>query len=171
MTYYYPCKNCQTVNINCSHLKKIKAAVAGLSLTSIKFKCSARIPMFSTGDRVKVLLTITSPESDEGFEKVEFRATIIDECSKNAWYFIKIDNGPSMDDDDHIVPDCLYGNGYATAPLSRLDKICEPRATVCAICSGTSISGYISCYGVGELEISLPDGCIKKKMDGSIERR
>ena len=154
MAHYAPCLKCK-FKTNCDHRNKIQSAIAGLSVTSIKFKCAGRETVFQPGDRVEVKITISPAEVDWPPESTSFNGTIIREA-KGTRYIVRIDDGESIDG-EHTSPDDLNGNGYAKLAASKITSIDERRLTVCPICDGVKENG-LEC-GWHEHGISHP-GCI-----------
>ena len=148
MTQYISCRGCLVDRHKCENRKAIREAVKGLGLTSIRFACKSRISRFRAGQRVLVMWKFDGGLFDGGLEEVQFKATVLKE-PKPGRFHILVDEGRCHscydEPDDYIAPDCLIGNGYATATYSRLTALDEPDAVICGACGGPK--GSSDCFG------------------------
>lgn len=150
---YVSCIGCTIDKISCGRRKDIKTGVAGLNITSVRFKCDARKPKFASGERATVSWNFYDGEyADE----VTFKVTILKE-SKPGRFQIKVDDGPSIfhEDDGYVAPECLTGNGFATASHTILAPLDEPALAICKACDSPV---GINCYSEPEYPV---DGCLK----------
>lgn len=158
---YVTCIGCMTDRSLCERRKDIKNGLAGLNITSVRFKCDARKPKFAMGDRAIVCWNYYE---DEYPDEMTFKVTILKE-SKPGRFQIKVDDGPSMCDDEYVAPDCLTGNGFATASHTILTPLDEPTLDICKACDSPV---GINCYS----EPSYPvDGCLEDKRNDEMGLR
>lgn len=163
MAYYHPCIGCAVNKATCSRRQALRGAIAGHSVTSIRFRCPERQPFFTPGERV-IFSTWCDGQTGELYdepEPFEFQATVLKE-SRNGVYVIKIDVGLSVCGEAE-APGCLHNkDGYAKAPASRLRQLPDdPRKTVCPVCLG--IEGYAHLDKRCELDPGWhkPRGCLR----------
>ena len=138
MTQYVSCRGCLVDRYKCAHRNTIKDSISGLGLTSIRFSCRDRVARFRAGQRVSVMWKFLV-EGEGNLENVSFKATVLSE-SKPGRFHILVDEGECYasenDTADYVAPECLIGNGFATATYSRLTALDEPDADMCESCGG-----------------------------------
>lgn len=163
--YYTNCRGCTVNTSTCAHRAKIRESLAGLGLTSIKFKCPDRKPQFSRGNRVLVTWTLvgrpyqTSEGYDYANEVVSFKATVIEE-KKPGRFLIRVDDGASHDcGDDFVAPDCLSGNGFASVGFQKLQSLNEFNKRVCDLCNSPNMA---DCWNSS---VGLSRDCMKKNVE------
>lgn len=148
MTAYRTCHNCGIDRATCPRLSAIKTQVAGLNLTSVKFKCADRLPLYAPGDRVNVTWTVGTEGYEEANDEM-WPATVIGE--KGSQFIICVDN---VDSDEgtpaksYVQNDSLYAKASAQrlTPMTGGDD--TPR-TVCGLCGEIKEHGLDACYVTG----------------------
>lgn len=128
---YLTCRNCGVNCQTCARRAEVQAGVKGLGLTSIKFRCADRRPMYHAGQRVAVTWKYSPPDWDyeDGLSLETWPATIVQETKKG--FLIVVDDVPSGNDlpaREYIKSESLYCNVMATklAPLDEPDRqTCE----------------------------------------------
>jgi hypothetical protein len=130
---YRTCFGCKRAAAECERRQEVREAISGLGVTSIRFTCQAREPLFSPGDDV----IVTWPMSFDGYgeaEDVPFMATVIGE-TRSGKYRIRVHPGPCLDDEEDIeAPQDLRSDGHARVSASRLRPAGGPRRRVCTTC-------------------------------------
>lgn len=97
MAYYHPCKNCAADKEFCGRRISMRKAIAGLSITSVKFKCQDRVQKFRNGQRVNFKWTaydneqISQDEFDTSETQLSFSGTIIRETKSRLRFVIRVD--------------------------------------------------------------------------------
>lgn len=136
MTIYSTCINCAADRKSCQRRATISRAIKGCSITSIKFRCVDRIPMFAPGQRVSVTWPTTD---DQGFVDTEtWPATIIVESGSR--FVIQVDDVPG----DLETPAREYVNNpnlFAKVTVSKLRALDEPARIICDFCGGAPGDG------------------------------
>ena len=159
MPYLRTCYNCKLASAPCERRDAVKAQIKGMGITSIKFKCDQREPLFAVGQRVSV----TWPVSYGGGEYYEcgletWPATVVAERAPR--FLICVDEVES----DHGTPRAEYlkAGPYAKVPAGRLDPLDEQSREVCPTCHelGPDVPG---CYAQPGYK---PFGCIKTGESG-----
>lgn len=131
MASYRTCHNCAHDPNECATRDKIKRAIAGLSVTSVKFRCPDRAPLYLPGERVIVtwLVPLCKGPSYEDWQHEEWPATVIME--NGAKFIICVDDVES----DEGTPAREYvksPNLYCKVSPGKLRALNEPRRAVCA---------------------------------------
>ena len=138
--FYHPCKGCAVDVKTCKRRDEIHSAIKGLSVTSVKFKCTERSPYFKTGERVWVTLPFWEPVGTDGDSECHlayFHGTVIYERNKLGSYKVKIDEGMDINDAGYVVPECLKSKtGYIAVLSKYMKSIDEPSLKVCKYCEG-----------------------------------
>lgn len=147
MAVYRTCYNCALAKLPCVRRDSIQTDIAGLGITSLKFSCKERKPVFERGQRV----TVSWPVPDGGeygndYTLEGWPATVIRESG--ARFLIVVDDVPS----DHETPARDYVKNeslYARVPAGRLAPLAGEYRAICDACD--QIPGddgrYAGCYG------------------------
>ena len=159
---YRTCHGCQIDKTSCGIRKKLRAAIKGHNVTSIKFRCADRVPAYIPGQRVIVTWQWADEESryyGMSANPVSFKATVIDE-NPNGKFRIYVDSGPCIHYEDHelTAPDCLEGNGFAKVTVAKLEPLDEPARIICKHCD--CVEGQLNhCWN--DNESSYSKDCLK----------
>lgn len=147
MTVYRTCHNCALAKLPCARRDSIQTDIKGLGITSLKFTCADRKPLFTPGQRVATAWTTT----EGGSEYVEYTletwpATIIRESG--ARFLCVVDDVPS----DYETPARDYFKNaslYVRASASRITPLDEPKRELCPVCDGTrgEDGRFVGCHG------------------------
>lgn len=141
MTFYRTCHNCAIDAGECLTRKALRAALAGMHVTSVKHRCPDRAPLFHPGDRATVTWTINEREAHPDYEggasdpedwaEHTWPATVIRE--KGGKFIICVDDVDS--DGEFPAREWLKNDSrYAKVAAGKLKLLDEPRRTVCARC-------------------------------------
>jgi hypothetical protein len=164
---YLTCRNCGVDRNSCQRRAQIRAAVKGLGLTAIKFRCGDRRPMYRPGQRVEVTWKYC-PEDwsyEEGMSLETWPATVVQETKKG--FLIVVDDvlsGNDLPAREYIKSDSLYCN-VASGKLSPLD---QPDRRTCEYCrSAENADGTVTgCWGVGGFDGMQPvSNCLAKAIE------
>lgn len=162
--YYHPCAGCKVDKDKCNRRSEIRSAIAGLSVTSIKFKCEDRVPLFRSGQRVTFFWTVYSVECDyyaDDPDVTQFNGTIIRE-TKSPWkYAIRVDQ--DADDYDFAPKDVFKGGGFAVnVRTSDILAIDEPDRKFCPSClKYQGEDGLCQAFPGAGWDRYVPDGCLE----------
>lgn len=133
---YVNCRGCIVDHETCVFRKMLRDRLLGTGVTSVRFKCAARKPKFSPGDRVRV--TWPFYEQDEEYpEDVTFLATVIRE-HRPGRYQIRVDPGLSYSHGEEWADktaENLKSRGYAIVSMTRLESHDEQSRVVCQHCA------------------------------------
>lgn len=147
-SFYATCRNCAVDRPSCARRAEVRARVKGLGLTSIKFRCAARRPLYRPGQRVEVTWRYCPPDwgYEEGVSLETWPATVVQETKRG--FLIVVDDVPSDNDlpaRDYIKSDSLYCNVAA----SKLSPLNEPDRRTCEYCrSAENGDGTVTgCWG------------------------
>lgn len=164
MGYYKPCKNCAVDLTTCPRRKMVKDSIAGLSVTSIKFKCQDRVPLFKAGQRVSLMWTCWS-EGDDGPDDglpVRFKATVIAE--QRLRFIVRVDDADDLE--QGIPARNVFKNDNLVIKAKPADMawIDEPDRTICQTCCAYPDEPS-ECHGYGKpstWDAYWPTKCIRK---------
>ena len=168
---YRTCRNCAFAKTYCARRDEIRSIISGSGITSCKFKCDARRPIFHVGQRVGVTWLVIVPDWgwEEGLSREEWPATVVAETSRG--FRIVVDDVPSDHDTparDYIKNDSLYCNVSA----GRLRALKEADRRVCIHCkSAENSDGTVTgCWGKNEEGFCFvgPERCLAQAIDGAV---
>ena len=162
MACYQTCRNCALAKTPCERRAAIATGIKGLGLTSFKFRCDVRQPLYRPGQRVSVTWKYYPPDwaYEDGDSLETWPATVIAETDKG--FLIAVDDVPSDNDlpaREYIKNDSLYCNVVA----GKLSPLEEPARPVCEHCrSALNADGTVTgCWGtVGYDEIVRVENCL-----------
>lgn len=121
----------------------MRASIAGLGITSIKWRCKSRRPAFAPGDPVWAeTYAFYTESSDEGV-RARFPATVINFGGAKALVFIA--SGALSDGKDQYEFEA-QSNGFCNLPLSRLTPRDGERDEVCRHCQRPASQGHAVDY-------------------------
>lgn len=165
MAYLANCTNCLFAKGECVRRDALRAGLKGLSVTSVKFICRDRKPMFAVGQRVSVMRPVSDPgNGDWGTDAItneSWPATVVAERDRR--FQIIVDDVQS----DHDTPARAYIKNeslYAKVRAWRLTPLDEQPREVCGACQVVRApDGLIgNCFGYEDGEYShYPAGCLK----------
>lgn len=135
MAYYFPCKNCATDHKTCKVRAALKEAIKGHSVTSLKFTCRERVPLFNPGERVIFSWRVFEQQYTDDFVEItdKFKGTVIRESAARRGFVVRVDEDPS---EHGLLPSAVFKNGgfavlVKPACMVRLE---EPPRTFCGDC-------------------------------------
>jgi hypothetical protein len=133
MANYNTCIGCTIDKTKCTKRAEIKGAIAGLSVTTIRFKCEERVSLFQPGDRVTTRWFHYN--SYEDVDEYEFDGTVIQETYDRK-FIVKIDAGQKCID--------YFRNDNLIVKVKRtyIQKLDEPSIIICKDCeAGPCVAG------------------------------
>lgn len=150
MANYRTCHNCAHDPNECATRDGIKRAIAGLSVTSIKFRCPDRAPLYRPGDRVSVTWPVCE-DAGHGDYRGEWNletwpATVIME--KGGKFIICVDDVDS-DEGTSARGYIKNDNLYCKVTAGKLKALKEPRRSVCGLCGVVAGNGFAGCWQEG----------------------
>lgn len=130
---YRTCFGCIHGSGSCQIRDEVKAKVAGLGVTSLKWKCKWKRLAFQPGDAVFVETIGYEPDytADEDAYISKWPATVIQ--SKGSKLICFIEPG-TLDDGEVPFEPKSHGNGHVKVPLSRVTRRDAVREHVCDYC-------------------------------------
>lgn len=129
---YRTCFGCVHGSGSCQERDRVKAQVAGLGVTSLKWKCKWKRLAFNPGDAVFVETIGYEPEHDEDVYIGRYPAVMIE--SKGSKLICFIEPGVVDDGGDRPFEPKNHGNGHVKVPLSRVSHRESIREHVCDFC-------------------------------------
>jgi hypothetical protein len=130
---YRTCTGCVHSSGFCQAREDVKATVKGIGVTSLKWKCKWKRPVYQPGDAVFVETIGYEPEGDEDVFIGSFPATVIQTKGSKLVCFIE----PGVEDEIQGVPfePKAHGNGHVKVPMIRVTKREGIRESVCEFCN------------------------------------
>lgn len=127
--YYRTCAGCRLAKSECSHRSYLRDTLAGMGITSIKFACALRKPLFEPGDPVSIWLI--SHERGDGHIDIaseECEATVIRCIGTKVMAYVH-----PNEDTDYILKN---ENRYVKVAAQHVRKRDGERLKVCKDCDG-----------------------------------
>ena len=167
MTYYFPCRNCATDKTACKRRLEVKSALSGLNVTSIKFKCEDRKPMFGAGQRVSFAWKVYQDDC-EGVQygevyETEFVGTVISEANRGLRFIIRVD---AVNEYYDFIPSEVFKNDNLIIKVKPVDMVAldEPNRSFCLGCFAYDLADAKGrCQGHDGVgwDRYIPDGCLR----------
>lgn len=144
--------------------------MAGLNITSVKFKCTDRTPMFTAGQRVSFAWRIhnDTSEGDYGGQysevyNAEFFGTVISEVNNGLRFIVRVDEKSIYYD---FNPSEVFRNKNLIIKVKPecMKTIDEPTRSFCPACLAydpEDAKGKCHGYDVGGLDRYIPYGCLR----------
>jgi hypothetical protein len=164
MAYYKPCKNCAVDKSACPRRAEVSAAISGLSVTVVNFRCASRQPMFRSGQRVAFDWTYWDVCEDEDFGLgLIYHGTVIEEYGLR--FIVRVDDGPSADINEVAARETFKSDNLVIkvrpAAMRALD---EADRVLCPHCSAyEGEQGRCQGWGHG-YDSYWPNGCFSKPL-------
>lgn len=137
MAYYAPCLNCAVPRDQCQRLKEVKEAIAGLSITSIKFRCRDRRARFYPGQRIEFDWQVYDEADAEygGGEgcPVSFKGTVVREKTNRRRFVIRVDQDQQCD--EYRPSDVFKDSEFISVRPDDMRPVNEPDRSLCERCS------------------------------------
>ncbi len=167
MTSYSTCINCAADKANCTRRAEVRAAIKGVHITSVKFRCTERQSMFRRGQRVSVTWTV----GGDCYELNEtWPATVIAEVGTR--FVLSVDDVASDEGTparDYIKNERLF---VKVSP-SRLTALDEPDRQICKFCERAPITGD-ACQDrdadIWSFNGGYPQGCLLSPKSAALSR-
>ena len=163
---YLTCRNCAVDRSTCERRAHVRAGIRGLGLTSIRFRCDARVPLYRPGQRVEVTWKYYPPDWDhyEGYSLETWPATVVHESKKG--FVIAVDDVASDNDlpaREYIKNENLYCNVVA----GKLKALDEPDRRTCEVCrSAENADGTVTgCWGTNGYDNSRVENCLASAIE------
>lgn len=168
---YLTCRNCAVERGTCVRRAQVRAGIKGLGLTSVKFRCDDRQPLYRPGQRVEVTWKYATPDWDwqDGLSLESWPATVVQETKKG--FLIVVDDVPSGNDlpaREYIKSDSLYCNVTA----GKLAPLSEPDRRTCEYCrSAENADGTVTgCWGTNGYDDTRVANCLAAQIEAEITR-
>lgn len=150
MTFYRTCTGCEKQGQPCETRDALRAAIKGLCITSIKWKCADRTPRFKVGDPVWARTVAGGDQyhdSDEGPIWDDFPGHIVKDYGNTLIVYIA-DQAPGKEFGGEDIPVTFQprSNGFCKIPLSRLKEREGERVEICRSCELPAPYGHRSGY-------------------------
>lgn len=170
MGFYRPCTNCVREKAPCPRRERIATGIKGLGLTSVKFRCAEREPIFTIGQRVTVTWLVRAESDcwyDDGAMWESWPATVIAERGSKFQIVVDdVDSDEGTPARNYIKSETLYCNVTA----GKLNPLDEPPRSVCGACGTVrGLDGTVAgCWGydreAGGGFSYTPHGCLKAQI-------
>lgn len=158
MTHYATCFNCAVDKKTCPRRASLQAALKGSAVTSLKFRCPERQPLFAAGQRVSLTWSLwESDEYDSSELPLVFRGTVLRE--RGSKFVVQVDAGKDDSGEEIEASDVFKKNDallikVRPANMAALD---EPAKSVCLTCYQVEGLAENRCYKMTDW---VPPGCI-----------
>tara|TARA_R100000687_G_scaffold31512_1_gene26143 strand:- start:241 stop:753 length:513 start_codon:yes stop_codon:yes gene_type:complete len=142
VTHYRTCNGCILEGKKCERREALRDSIKGLGVTSIKFNCAARSPLYHTGQRVSFQWwALGEPDHYGECDSYELRflGTVISETANGNAYVVKVDAGESLEsDEDPLLAEDVFRNKDLIIKVKRrkMRPTGEPSVVACAVCAG-----------------------------------
>lgn len=134
MTVFRTCTGCKYQPGPCGPRDVLKAAIKGLRITSVKWRCSARVPRFVPGDPVWAeTVADKAPEFPEEVYRDDFPAIFVEARGSNGLVFIE--TAAPAREEEHVCFVAEKPGAFCSIPLARLKPRDAAKQRVCAYCS------------------------------------
>lgn len=157
---YRTCVGCAKQGEPCEARDVLKGRLAGLGVTSIKWRCKDREARFQIGDPVWASTVGDQNEVDDDGEpyRDHYPGHIIRDLGSTLLIYIE-PGAPGRECQDD-VPFSPRANGFCKIPLSRLEAREGDRETICKHCEWPSFKGHQSGYSCSARcpDCGQPDG-------------
>mgnify|MGYP007014136643 CR=1 FL=1 len=174
VAYYHPCKNCAVDTSACERRAEIRDAISGLHVTSVKFECKKREPLFRSGQRVKFSWSHWEQSDYDGSgceNKLVFSGTVVAE--KGTKFIVRVDDaeGVAADEDyEDMDPKHVFQNQRLVVKVKPCDMLDlgEPDKPMCETCLAYNADeAERRCHGYndGAWYVYHPQGCLVDKSD------
>lgn len=134
---YQTCRGCAHGAGFCQAREDVKAHVRGIGVTSIKWKCRWRRPVYQPGDAVWANLFADTEPDDDGWggDRSVFRdfpAVVIKVFGSKTLLFVE--PGAFDEYEEYQFAPAKGGNGHVKIPLIRTRRRDAIRESICAGC-------------------------------------
>lgn len=140
---YRSCQGCAFAKARCEHRDTMRAALAGLDITSVRWRCKGRRPAFKIGEAVWALTvaSISGGCDDDGTPyRDHYPGFVVDYRHTKVIVYI----APSASGRDY--PKYKFegsgGSGFCKLPLSRLSARHAEAEEICKACSQPASAGH-----------------------------
>lgn len=141
---YRTCQGCLFEHEVCAAKEAVRKKLAGIGVTSLKWRCKVRRHRFEIGDPVWALTVESKSEYDDYGElyRDHFPAHVIRHCGSKALVFIQPGAKGRSGDDGEFQSE----TGFCKLPISRLSKREGQRENVCKGCERPESMGHAKGY-------------------------
>lgn len=139
MTFYRTCTGCLSQGKPCDTRNALRKRLAGIGVTSVKWKCADRKPVYQVGSPVWV---DTVADNDDADYRDEFPGIVIDVGGTRPLVFI--DPGSLGRNEREFVPN--NGRGFCRIPFSRLTAREGELEKICPSCNWPDWKGHQEGY-------------------------
>lgn len=150
MTYYHKCKNCAVYPASCERRQNIKASIRGLGLTSVKFACPDRLPLFHAGQRVEFDWSYWDDSARDIYGECDedvltFSGTVVCENESARRFVVRVDQGAvqsSVEPEVSYYPKDVFKNGGFAVKVrpQNMRTLSEQSKDICPDCLGYGVS-------------------------------
>lgn len=149
--HYAPCFNCDVKKAECLRRIELRAALAGLSVTSVKFRCDVRKAKFEPGQRVAFTWTLFDNGSewhDDGLP-LEFFGTVLREAGPK--FVVQVDKGKDAGGEGVEASDVFKKNDQLLIKVrpAHMRALDDPARIICPTCYLVEGAAEDRCYANG----------------------
>lgn len=144
MAYYRSCLGCVREKQPCKARDAIRTKIAGLSVTSIKWRCGAREARINIGDPLWALTVDSTTESNGDGEPYRCYFPAVAVRARGAAMIVYI--APGVKDEELEIEFDPKSAGFCKIPLSRLKARDGEREAVCKSCERPASAGHSEGY-------------------------
>jgi len=153
---YAPCFNCAADKSTCPRREGVRKGIAGLGVTSVKFKCTTRVPRFHVGQRVEFDWRYFDEDGRGDGYTATFNGTVMREKTGNKRFSIRVDQDGEYYD---LKPaDIFKSPEFISVRPDDMRALDEPNRPLCPNCAAYDDADDIKrlCWGGGD---NLAKGC------------
>lgn len=161
MTHYSNCTNCAVDKSACRRRKELADALKGLSVYSLKFRCTDRQSMFSPGQRVVFDWVLWDSDGyDSDALPLIFKGTVL--CERGTKFVVQVDHGVDASGEGIEAKDVFKKNDQLLVKVrpAHMRPLDEPSKLICGTCYWVEGVAEDRCYQSGYGHI--PVGCINR---------
>lgn len=135
MTAYRTCGGCVRDRKPCDTRATLQRALAGLHMTSVKWRCQDRQEPYAPGDAVYARTAVDFGTPDEpGLLMARFPGVLVRILGTKAVVFIKPDEDGLDDNGEGVIFTPRNSDGFCKLPLLRIEARDAPAEGFCSKC-------------------------------------
>lgn len=142
MTVYRTCYGCCLRGKPCDRRDTVAKAIKGLAVSSLKFQCFSRTPVYAVGTPVwlKTVYDMDGDSDENGIPVDYYPGHVVQDLGSRALVFVK---PGSLGRDDGDLAFVSKNNGFCRVSLKKLSRREGPVEAVCPDCTLPASAGHL----------------------------